>query len=171
MADIQNLIPMIRKWEDKSITDVEVLTKERNKGVTLNLYALYCKVKKAPKPTIEQLMNISDEEWFDLFKTLFWDKWGGDKIENQSIANILVDWLWMSGDYGIKIPQRILGVALNGVVDNKTILALNKKTSKDLFQQIFYERVSYINRICISRPANRKFKQIWLDRVYQFKFY
>jgi len=36
-------------------------------------------------------------------KKNFWDKWKADLIKDQSIANILVDWVWGSGKYGITI--------------------------------------------------------------------
>jgi hypothetical protein len=35
---------------------------------------------------------------------MYWDKWKADKIENQSIANLLVDWVWTSGKWGIIFP-------------------------------------------------------------------
>jgi hypothetical protein len=30
-------------------------------------------------------------------KSLYWDKWKADQIKSQSVANILVDWVWASG--------------------------------------------------------------------------
>ena len=34
-------------------------------------------------------------------------------------ANTLVDWLWCSGAWGIKIPQKILGLKVDGIVGEK----------------------------------------------------
>lgn len=62
------------------------------------------------------------------------------KLKNQSIANILVDWYWGSGKWGIVIPQRILGLTADGVVGPKTLDKINQEIEKDaeaLFDKIF----------------------------------
>ena len=41
-----------------------------------------------------------------VLKPHYWDRWKADDIKSQSVANILVDWVWASGAHGIKIPQR-----------------------------------------------------------------
>lgn len=171
MADINKLIPIILKWEGGFVNDPDDLGGATNKGITIGTYEYYCKLKGYPKPTIERLKNISDEQWKDILKTLYWDKWQADNINNQSIANILVDWVWASGGYGIKLPQKILNVQIDGVVGNKTLQALNNyPNQKELFDKIKQERIDYIDRIIASRPANKKFRNGWLNRINDFKY-
>ena len=79
---------------------------------------------------------MTDGEWLDILKTMFWDRWQADKIKSQKLANILVDWVWGSGVYGIKIPQRILGVKQDGIVGDETLKALNAQDPDKLFQAI-----------------------------------
>jgi len=87
------------------------------------------------------------------------------------LANILVDWVWYSGRYGIAIPQSVLGLTGNGKVDNRTIHALNDYPDPEgLFEKIKQVRRAYLNMICIDRPANRRFLKGWLNRLNDFRW-
>ena len=134
-------------------------------GVILSTYKTYCKNKGLPTPDIAALKAIPYEQWREIAKGMFWDKWQGDKIASQSVANILVDWVWASGKYGITLPQKLLGVTADGIVGAKTLAALNAREPRSLFAQIRQARVNYIERICESRPANKKFKKGWMNRL------
>ena len=41
---------------------------------------------------------------------MYWDRWKADEIKSQSIADILVDWIWANEMHGIKIPHDLVGV-------------------------------------------------------------
>ena len=47
---------------------------------------------------------------------MYWDRWKADEIKSQSIADILVDWIWASEMHGIKIPHDVFGVIPDGIV-------------------------------------------------------
>ena len=116
------------------------------------------------------MKNLSEKDWAEILKTLYWDRWKADNIVSQSVANILVDWVWASGVNGIKIPQQILGVAADGIVGVKTLAALNARNPKELFEEIKEARVQFIEDICRKRPANNKFKKGWLNRINSLKY-
>ena len=161
MADYRKLKPFILRWEGGYINDQADLGKQTNKGVTLSTYrSVFGKNK-----TVSDLKKITDEQWEFLFKKFYWDKWKADDIKDQNVANILVDWLWCSGSYGIKIPQRVLGVSVDGIVGSKTIAAINARYGRELFDTIKQERKDFIDRICQTRPQNRKFKNGWMNRI------
>lgn len=161
MADYRKLKPFILRWEGGYINDQADLGKQTNKGVTLSTYrSVFGKNK-----TVSDLKKITDEQWEFIFKKFYWDKWKADNINDQNVANILVDWLWCSGSYGIKIPQRVLGVSADGIVGSKTIAAINARDGRELFDTIKQERKDFIDRICQTRPQNRKFKNGWLNRI------
>ena len=166
MADYRKLKPFILKWEGGYVNDKDDLGGATNKGVTLATFrSVYGQGK-----TANDLRNMTDQQWETIFKKHFWDKWRADEIEDQSVANILVDWLWASGSYGIKIPQRVLGVSVDGIVGAKTIAAVNAKDGKQFFKEIRQERVDFIDRICTSRPQNKKFRKGWLNRINSLKY-
>lgn len=189
MARVENIVPFILKWETGTtgigLTNEQLFEKAKLKGfandpddlggatmcgVTLATFAEYCRRKGYPRPTIVRLKAIKYKEWLEILKTMFWDKWKADQINNESIALILVDWVWGSGKYGITIPQKAIGVTADGIVGPKTIAAVNAKDPKQLFDLIRKERLAYIERICRSRPINLKYKRGWLNRLNDIKF-
>ena len=115
MADINVLVPLILKWEGGFVNDPDDLGGATNMGVTLATYRQYRKSRNLPAPTVDDLKNLSREEWTDILKTYYWDRWQADRIRDQSVANILVDWVWASGAYGIRIPQQILDVSNHSI--------------------------------------------------------
>jgi len=189
MARVENIVPFILKWETGTtgigLTNEQLFEKAKLKGfandpddlggatmcgVTLATFTDYCRRKGYPRPTIVRLKAIKYKEWLEILKTMFWDKWKADQINNESIALILVDWVWGSGKYGITIPQKAIGVTADGIVGPKTIAAVNAKDPKQLFDLIRKERLAYIERICRSRPTNLKYKRGWLNRLNDIKF-
>ena len=152
MASIDKLIPFILKWEGGFVNDPTDRGGATNKGVTIATYEAYCRQKGLPRPTVEQLKNIPDAHWRDIIKTMFWDKWHADDIHSQKVANILVDWVWLSGVNGIKKPQALLGVVADGIVGDKTLSAVNFADPDQLFEAIFKERVKFLNGI-VSRSV------------------
>ena len=189
MARIESIVPFILKWETGTtgigLTNEQLFEKAKLKGfandpddlggatmcgVTLATFTEYCRRKGYPQPTIVRLKAITYKEWLEILKTMFWDKWKADQINNESIALILVDWVWGSGKYGITIPQKAIGVTADGIVGPKTIAAVNAKDPKQLFDLIRKERLAYIERICRSRPTNLKYKRGWLNRLNDIKF-
>lgn len=189
MARVESIAPFILKWETGTtgigLTNEQLFEKAKLKGfandpddlggatmcgVTFATFTDYCRRKGYPRPTIVRLKAIKYKEWLEILKTMFWDKWKADQINNESIAIILVDWVWGSGKYGITIPQKAIGVTADGIVGPKTIAAVNAKDPKQLFDLIRKERLAYIERICRSRPANLKYKKGWLNRLNDIKF-
>ena len=159
MADIKNLIPIILKWEGGFANDPTDRGGATNKGVTIATYEAYCKKKGLPRPSVADLKHISDAHWRDIIKTMFWDKWHADDIHSQKVANILVDWVWLSGVNGIKKPQALLGVVADGIVGDKTLSAVNFADPDQLFEAIFKERVKFLNGV-VSRSVAEYEKKI-----------
>ena len=165
MADYKKLIPTVLKYEGGYAGNIDgkICTM---KGVTLDTYRKYFGRQK----TCKELKGISNAEWEYIFKEGFWDRWKADEINNQSIANLLVDWCWTSGIYGIKYPQRILGVKDDGIVGDKTIAAVNNyPNQKELFDKLWNRRKKHFEDI--AKTHNRaKFLNGWLRRLSAFKW-
>ncbi|GAA6349586.1 glycoside hydrolase family 108 protein [Phocaeicola dorei] len=170
MADVKKLAPFILKWEGGWVNDPDDLGGATNMGVTIGTYETYCRKKGYPKPTIERLKNLTKEEWTEILKTMYWDRWKADEIKSQSIADILVDFVWASGAHGIKVPQDLVGVIPDGIVGPKTLAAVNSRNPRELFDQIKIARFDFIEDICRKRPANNKFKRGWMNRINDIKF-
>ncbi len=161
MAKADILQPFILSWEGGFANIKGDRGGATNKGVTI---ATYRSVFGADK-TVKDLRDMTDEQWIIIFRRLFWDKWKADDIKSQAIADLLVDWTWNSGmRYGIKIPQRILGVKIDGNVGPKTLAAINEyPDQKELFIKLWLERRGFIRRISVG--AQKKFLKGWLARL------
>lgn len=112
-------------------------------GVILDTYKSYCRKKGYPVPTPQRLHDIPFNQWKEIFKGMFWDKMQADRIVSQGIANMCVDWLWISGTGRVKNIQRILGVKQDGIVGDKTIAAINSANPVTLFANLYTARVKY----------------------------
>ncbi len=184
MANINSFIPFLIFWEtgikESALSNEMLFAKAKMKGVlidpddrggatmvgiTIGTYREYCARNMKPTPTASTLSKVTYTEWFEILKTMFWDRWQADQIADQRVAEILVDWVWTSGSYGITIPQRLLGLKADGIVGHKTLMALNSREPNELFGKIKQARISYIDQICHRRPANTKFPTGWLRRL------
>lgn len=170
MAQASRLAPFIKKWEGGFVNDPSDLGGATNKGITIATYTTYRKSKGLPKPTVSDLKRMKDAEWLEIFKTMYWDKFRADEIQSQSVADICVDWLWMSGNTAIKRVQKVLGVKRDGIVGPKTLSAINSISPLPLFGMIKAERKRYYDEICRTRPANKKFLKGWINRLNDLQY-
>jgi lysozyme family protein len=171
MADVTKLVPHILKWEGGFINDPDDLGGATNKGVTIKTYTFFRWRKHQSTPTIDDLKNISDEEFTAILKEMYWDACRADRIESQSVANAIVDWACNSGTVtAAKELQKALGVTVDGVIGNVTLSAINSIDAETMFDLVQKTRIAYLERICVSRPTNKKFMKGWMNRVNSLKF-
>lgn len=148
------------------MNDPEDLGGMTNKGVTYKTYKLYRSRRGLPIPSIGDLRRLTDEEFTDILKTMYWNPCKGDFIESQSIANAIVDWAWHSGTAtAVKEVQKVLCVKADGIIGNITLSAINSQSPLPLFGKIHQARLAYLERICKARPANQKFMRGWCNRI------
>lgn len=167
MANVNQLAPFILKWEGGFVNDPADLGGATNMGVTIGAWKS-CGYDKDGDGDIDvdDLRLLTREDVVNrVLKPHYWDRWKADEIKSQSVANILVDWVWASGTHGIKIPQRLLGVTVDGIVGPKTIAAVNARNPRELFDMIKIARFDFIEDICRKRPTNNKFKRGWMNRI------
>mgnify|MGYP003417976505 CR=1 FL=1 len=170
MADMNKLIPFIFKWEGGWSNHKNDKGGATNMGVTIATWKRHGYDKNRDGVIdVKDLKLITKEDAVRILR-IYWNKWKADQINNQSIANILVDWVWGSGANGIKIPQRILGVKQDGIVGPKTIEAINKYEQKTLFDKIHKAREQYFRDICRRDNTQYVFLNGWLNRLNSFKF-
>ncbi|MCM1337850.1 MAG: hypothetical protein NC187_00750 [Candidatus Amulumruptor caecigallinarius] len=137
-------------------------------GVTLDTYRAFCRRKNLPEPSKNDLRNMPAEHWGEIFRTGYWDRWLADLIPSQRVANILVDFVWASGIYGIKVPQRVLGVKPDGKVGPVTLRALCDAIEADeqaLVDRLIQARLDYVDRLVARNPSQRRFINGWKRRI------
>lgn len=188
-ANISLLSPIVAKWEGGYVDDPTDKGGATNMGITIGTWKLLGYDKNGDGKIDKADMKLLSKQDFSLILRKYWDKWKADEILNQSVANILVDWYWASGKWGIVIPQRILGLEQDGVVGPKTLGVVNSKDPAKLFKMIKDARIKFVTDIAVNslkafeknlgRKATEKEKMTktqykflagWLNRLDDFKF-
>lgn len=170
MAKIENLSPIIAKWEAGFVNDPKDKGGATNMGITIGTWRQIGYDKDGDGDIDVQDIRLLDEHDFSAVLKIYWNRWQANKILNQSVANILVDWVFTSGAWGVKIPQRILGLKQDGAVGQLTLKAVNSANQKELFDKIFEARKKFFNDIVKNNPSQKRFIKGWLNRLNDFKF-
>ena len=162
MANFYDFKPFVRKWEgNKPVGNIDgaICTKW---GVTLATYRTYCKQRGLPTPNCPALFQMTEKQWDEICKGMFWDYYGCDQMNDTAIACLIADWGWASGT--ATIMRKV--TSLLGVPANKGALvkAVNNQMPTELFKKIWQARANDFYRIA-QKPSKRKFYNGWMNRL------
>lgn len=170
MADVDRLMPFILKWEGKFVDDPSDKGGATNMGVTLKTWRSVGYDKDGDGDIdVDDLKLLTPEEVRDMvMKPHYWDRWKADNILSQRIADMVVDWTWCSGKWGIVIPQRILCVPDDGIVGPLTLSAINHMDEPRLYSQLWQARKDFLQKVA-KKDENMKFLRGWMNRLNDLK--
>lgn len=98
-----------------------------NIGTNMGVCAYELSAYLGRTATEADMRNLTEATAAAIFKANYWDKFRGDEIANQGLANDLYDACVNQGLHtGIKEAQQSLGVANTGVMDEATLTAVNQ---------------------------------------------
>lgn len=166
MADFKVYAPKLLQLEGGYSNHTEDKGSHTMMGVTLATYQSYCGQEK----TLKDLQNMSYETWQNIMKDLYWDKCLADEIENQSVAELLVDWCVNSGMVGLRKVQEIAGAKPDGIAGPKTLAAINGAKAEELFDRIMQARKQFYVNIVKRNPKQKVFMNGWMNRLLMFKY-
>lgn len=172
MADLSILAPFILSHEGGFVNDPADRGGATNKGVTIATWRQVGYDKDGDGDIdVDDLKKITDSDAVErVMRPHYWNRWKADRIKSQSVANIVVDWVWASGKHGITKVQTLLGVKVDGIVGDKTLAALNAQPPRVLFDRIKAARVSFIEAIVKSNPTQARFRNGWLKRLDRIQY-
>lgn len=133
------------------------------KGVTYKVFCEFRKAKGLPKPSILDLKNISDKEWDSILRWHTWDKAHLDQINDEWVAYLLADCVWMSGAGYLKRVQSILGLKPDGIIGAVSLAKMNSMNGANLFNILWQQRKSFLQGI--SKGKNSVFLAGWMRRL------
>ena len=171
MAKVELLAPKILQWEGGFVNDPSDHGGATKMGVTIATWRQVGYDKDGDGGIdVDDIRLLTRADATIVLKKFYWDRWKADQILNQSVADILVDWVWCSGKWGIVIPQRLLGVKEDGIIGPATIQAVNSAKQGDFHMKIRNARLVFINDIVKKHPDQARFKQGWINRLNSFQF-
>lgn len=172
MAKLEILAPFILSHEGGFVNDPLDRGGATNKGVTIATWRQVGYDKDGDGDIdVADLRLITDRDAVErVMRPHYWGRWKADRIASQSVANIVVDWVWASGKHGITKVQQLLGVKADGIVGDKTLAALNAQDPRRLFDKIKAARVAFIEGIVKRSPSQARFRKGWLTRLERIGF-
>lgn len=171
MAKVESLAPKIFKFEGGFVNDPTDHGGATNFGVTLSTWRQVGYDKDGDGDIdVDDIRKLTRQDATIVLKKFYWDRWKADNISNQSVAEILVDWVWCSGKWGIVIPQRILGLTTDGIVGAVTLRTVNSADQAKFHSQVWEARRQFIIEIVARDPSQKKFQRGWMNRLNDYKF-
>jgi lysozyme family protein len=168
MANFDPYFPKILQFEgtvyENDPTDTGGCTKY---GIILQTLKDYkFDVNKDGVFTCEDIKALTKDDAKALYKKMYWDYFQADKIENQTLAEYIVDSAINQGKGLIaRYVQGILGLATDGLVGKVTLSAINSYNPKDLYDKLKEKRIERYNHIVEINPSQSKFIKGWMNRV------
>lgn len=166
MADSSKLVPFILSWEtDKYTNNKKDKGGPTKYGITLATWRKVGYDKNGDGVLNEEDVKLlTKDDFHRVFKQNFWNACKADKIQDQSVANMLVDFAYNSGvKRAATYLQLTLGITADGIIGNKTLFAINKSNGKRLFERFKKTREDYLKSI--AKGEQKDFFNGWLRRL------
>ena len=132
------------------------------KGITLVVYRNW---KRNPHLTKDDLKNISDQDVYDLYKQLYWDKIHGDDLPSGVDYAVFDSAVNMGVGRASKLIQEAVGVTSDGVLGPASLSAIQKADTKELIEKFSALKESFYR----SLATFQTFGKGWLNRVAEVK--
>jgi len=139
-----------------------------NRGISAKVYESWI----GRLPSVADMKAITADIARAIYKAWYWDKLKADSINDQNVANIIVDMAVNSGPGAAgKLLQKTLNkyfqkkLTVDGAIGNLTIQATNSVNGQSLFDKIKEERKQFY--LDLNDPT---FEDGWLDRLTHFVY-
>ncbi|MES2382481.1 MAG: glycosyl hydrolase 108 family protein [Bacteroidota bacterium] len=146
-----------------------------NRGISASGYYAYFK----QIPTVEVMKNISIEDAKRIFKGNYWDKVGGDFIINQSVAELMFQFIIGSGasqisdikDIANGIDDKDLIIMENdNPIIQREIIIINALDQAKFHAALWKWRLAFYDLVVLKNPKKEKFLKGWQNRLLTHKF-
>lgn len=138
-----------------------------NRGITLRTLAAYWRfLGRAGTPDREDIHALTEAEATDIYRTLWWDRYGLGRIESDELACKALDLMALCGPTrGVQLLQRALGVDDDGILGPATLGAANQADARSALDALRHASSEYFRRIVERDPTQQVFLRGWLARA------
>ena len=146
-----------------------------NKGIIWGTWVAWSKKKGIPVDA-QRWYRMSDADWEDVMKTLYWDSIYGDKINSQAVAEILFEAVWGGSAKSLIVYLQTYlrkagyDVKVDGAMGKNTYTALNEYTKNDkkhaqLIKDLTAKRLETLQSLSSWSWAGKA----WTRRLYEIQ--
>lgn len=146
-----------------------------NKGISAIGYKGYY----GKCPTVEQMKNLTEQQAGAIFKKNYWDKVNGDKIENPSVAQMMMQYIIGSGASQLSDIKQIANatggkntLSINDYpITDKDAEFINSLNQLNFWTALKTWRLQFYERLVSSNPEKYgKFLNGWKARLNRYTF-
>lgn len=161
MANFNTAIELILKHEGGYVNDPSDRGGETKYGISKKSY-----------PELD-IASLTKEHAKEIYSQDYWIPIKGDLINDQSIANHVLDLKVNSGRAGVKVVQDTLfsmgkNIGVDGLIGGQTILALNSVNPIEFNNKLVEKRIDFYKNIVANDPLQYKFLNGWIKRASSF---
>lgn len=163
-----------QKFANDSANYVKGILIGTNRGISASAYyTFYNKI-----PTESDMRNLTKEQAYQIFKKNYWNKINGDKINNQSVAELMFQFIIGSGASQLSdlkdIANAVAGKKLIASIDrtftDAEIDIINKLPTKIYWEALKSWRHAYFLRLVKVKPKLKQFLNGWQTRLNSYVF-
>lgn len=163
-----------QKFDNDSANYVNKVLIGTNRGISaIAYYEYYKKI-----PTEQDLKSLTEAQAEQIFKKNYWNKINGDKIKNQSVAQLMFQYIIGSGASQLSdlkdIANMVLGKKLIASID-KTFTDSEIDIINSLNQKVYWEalkswRHAFFISLTTKQPKKKEFLKGWQNRLNSYTF-
>lgn len=171
MANFNSYLPLLQQVEG----GFQKLSKDRGNynsrgelaGTNYGISARWYESVLGYPPTEADMRAITKSQAQNLFQVYFWNAQGGNRINNQAVANTIIDHEINAGN-GVLIAQRVLNryfgfrLAEDDAIGPNTLNAINSVDPSGFVEKYNEARADHY------RSLNSTFLGTWLNRLKKF---
>lgn len=145
-----------------------------NRGISaVAYYQFYNRV-----PTEQDMRNLTQDQAKAIYKRNYWDKINGDRIKNQSVAELMFQFIIGSGASQLSdlkdIANSVAGKKILASVDrsftNAEIDLINKLPARIYWESLKAWRHAFFLRLVKAKPQLNQFLKGWQKRLNSYQF-
>lgn len=168
MADFNTYFPKLMQYEGTNYENDPLDSGGCTKmGLTLDdLIESHLDLNNDGKFTCDDVKLLTLDKAKFIFKKNYWDFFKADLINNQSLAELIVEGGINQGRLlTAKYAQNAAGVTPDGIFGSNTLNALNTGNQQIIFDKIFAFRKQRYYNIVAAKPSQTRFLNGWLSRL------